>query len=41
MADNRLSKKNLNYRSEERRNIGRPQTWWEDDFRKEGTGQDA
>ena len=24
---------------EGRRNIGRPQTRWEDDFREEGTGQ--
>ena len=41
MDDNRLSKKNLNYKPEGRRNIGRPQTRWEDDFREEGTGQEA
>ena len=39
MDDNRLPKKN--YKPEERRNIGRPQTRWEDDFREEGTGQGA
>ena len=31
----------LYYKSEGRRNIGRPQTRWEDDFREEGTGQGA
>ena len=41
MDDNRLSKKKLNYKPEGRRNIGRPQTRWEDDFREEGTGQGA
>ena len=30
---------NLNYTPEVRRNIGRLQTRWEDDFREEGTGQ--
>ena len=35
---NKLPKK-LNYKSEVRRNIGRPLTRWEDDFREEGTGQ--
>ena len=30
-----------NYKPEGRRNIGRPQTRWEDDFREEGTGQGA
>jgi hypothetical protein len=30
--------KNLNYKPKGRRNIGRPQTRWEDDFREEGTG---
>jgi hypothetical protein len=30
--------KNLNYKREERRNIGRPQTRWGDDFREKGTG---
>ena len=35
MDDNRLPKKNLNYKPERRRNIGRPQTRWEDDFREE------
>ena len=29
----------LNYQPEGRRNIGRPQKRWEDDFREEGTGQ--
>jgi hypothetical protein len=32
---NRLPKK-LNYKPEGRRNIGRPQTRWEDDFQEEG-----
>ena len=32
-------KKNLNYKPEGRRNIGRPLTRWEDYFREEGTGQ--
>ena len=39
--DNRLPKNILNYKLEGRRNIGRPQTRWEDDFRDEGTGQGA
>ena len=39
MDDYRLPKKNLNYKPEGRRNIGRPQTRWEDDFREEGTGR--
>ena len=38
MEDNRLQK---NYKSEVRRNIGRPLTRWEDDFQVEGTGQGA
>ena len=38
MDDNRRSKKNLNYKPEGRRNIRRPLTRWEDDFREEGTG---
>ena len=33
--------KNVNYKPEGRRNIGRPLTRWEDDFREEGTGQGA
>ena len=33
--------KKINYKPEGRRNIGRPQTRWEDDLRKEGTGQGA
>ena len=33
--------KNLNYKPEGRRNIGRSQTRWEDDFLEEGTGQGA
>ena len=40
MDDNRLHKK-LNYKPEGRRNIGKPLTRWEDDFREEGTGQGA
>ena len=39
--DSRLSKTNLNYKPEGRRNIGRPQTKWKDDFREEGTCQGA
>ena len=31
----------LNYKPEGRRNIGRPLTRWEDDFRDEGTGQEV
>ena len=38
MDENRLRKKN-NYKPEGRRNIRKPQTRWEDDFREEGTGQ--
>ena len=30
--------KNFNYKPEGRRNIGRPQTKWGDDFWEEGTG---
>ena len=41
MDDNRLPRKILNYKSEWRRNIGRSQTRWEDDLRKEGIGQGA
>ena len=41
MDDNRLPKKILNYKVEGRRNIGRPQTRWKDDFWEEGTGQGA
>ena len=33
--------KNLNYKPEGRRNIGRPQTRWEDYFREVGIGQGA
>ena len=33
------TKKNFNYKPEGRRNIARPLTRWEDDFREEGTGQ--
>ena len=33
--------KKLNYKPEGIRNIGRPLTRWEDDFRVEGTGQGA
>ena len=39
MDDNSLPETILNYKPEGRRNIGRPQTRWEDDFREEGTGQ--
>ena len=39
MDDDRLSNRNLNHKPEGRRNIERPQTRWEDDFREEGTGQ--
>ena len=31
----------LNYKPERRRNIGKPLTRWEDDFREEGTAQGA
>ena len=41
MDDNRLPKKKINYTSERKRNIERPQTRWGDDFREEGRGQGA
>ena len=41
MDDNSLTKKIWNYKPEGRRNIGRPLTRLEDDFREEGTGQRA
>ena len=42
MDDNRLPKKKiLNYKPKGRRNIGRPQTRWDDDFWQEGIGQGA
>ena len=41
MDDNRLPKKDLIYKPKGRRNIGRPQTRLEDDFREEGAGQGA
>ena len=41
MDDNRLPKKNLNYKPEGRRNIGRPQMRWGNDFQEERTGQGA
>jgi hypothetical protein len=41
MDDNRLPKKILNYKHEGRRNIGRSQTRWEDNFWQEGTGHGA
>ena len=41
MDNNRLPKNILNYKPEGRKNIGRPQTSWEGDFREEGTGQGA
>jgi hypothetical protein len=39
--DDRLPKKFLYYIPEGRRNIGRPQTRWRDDFKEEGTGKGA
>ena len=39
MDDNRLPQKKLNNKPEGRRNVGRPQTRWEDDFREKGTDQ--
>ena len=39
--DNRRPKQKLNYKPEGRRNIGRLQTRWGDDFQEEGTGQGA
>ena len=41
MDDSRLPKINLKYKPEGRRNVGRAQMRWEDDFREEGTGQGA
>ena len=41
MDDNRLPKKNLNDQPKGRRNIGRPETRWKDDFWEEGTCQGA
>ena len=41
MDDNRLPQKILNYKPEERRNIGGPKTRLRDNFREEGTGQGA
>ena len=41
MGDNQLPKNNLNYKHEGRKNIGRLQTRWEDDFREKGKGQGA
>ena len=41
MDDYKLPKKILNYKPERRRNIRRPQTRWEDEFREERTGQGA
>ena len=41
MDEKRLPEIILNYKPEGRRNIGRPLTRWEDDFREEGTGQGA
>ena len=39
MDDNTLPKTILNYKPEGRRNIGRTQKRWGDDFREEGTDQ--
>ena len=33
--------KYLNYKPEGRRNIGRPETRWGEDFREDGAGQGA
>ena len=33
------TKKKINHQSQRRRNIGRPQTRWENDFHEEGTDQ--
>ena len=33
--------KKLNFKPEERRNIGKPQTRWLDDFQEEGNGQET
>ena len=41
MDDNRLPKRSLNYKPGGRRNIGRLQTRWKDDFREEETDQGA
>ena len=41
MDNNRLPKNILNYKPKGRRNIGRPQMRWGDDFQEEGTGQGA
>ena len=41
MDDNNRLPKKLNYKPEGRRNIGRPQTRWGDDFRENRTGQGA
>ena len=41
MDESRLPKNILNYKPEGRRNTGRPQTRWQDDFREEGKGQGA
>ena len=39
MDDNRLPRNILNYKPEGRRNIGRSQMRWGDDFWEETTGQ--
>ena len=41
MDANRLPKNILNYKPEGRRDIGRPLTRWQDDFREDGIGQEA
>ena len=42
MDDNRLpKKKSLNFKPEDRINIGRPQARWGDDFQEEEIGQVA
>ena len=41
MDENRRPKKKINYKSEGRRNRGRPQMRWRKDFREEGTSQGA
>ena len=41
MDDTRQLTNILNYKPEGRRNIGRPQTRWGDDFQEKGTGKGA
>ena len=41
MDDNRLPKKMLSYKPEDKKNIGRLLMRWKDDFQEEETGQGA